>query len=211
MTLSFIDKENCICHFFTVSSQSCITAILDPQNVSSYDPSTLVPLFRQHLEISSYSDGEQWLFPNLQFTCYGILTKWIFTGVPGQPITSCRVELGTWRLNTFITTSTVYEQRSTTERRTVTVTITQDGQTFTYELSSQVLVEPGDIVGVELGRFCAPFEDLDNVLSLNISGTGSSYLSYRKVGSGTRFSLLSTSVTPVQDFVPLIGAVVGEF
>ena len=114
-------------------------------------------------------------------------------------------------MNTFSTINTVYEQRSTTERSTVTVTITQDGQKFTYELSSPVLVEPGDIVGVELGRFCAPFEDLDNVLSLNISGTGSSFLSYRKDGSGTRFFLPSTSVTPQQDFVPLIEAVVGEF
>lgn len=34
-------------------------------------------------------------------------------------------------------------------------------------------VQPGDIVGVALGISCA--ENFDNVLSLNTSGTGSSY------------------------------------
>ena len=86
----------------------------------------------------------------------------------------------------------------------------QDGQVFTYKLASPVPVEPGDIVGIELGHFCAPLEDLDNVLSHNISGTDSSYLSYRKDGSGLTFFLQSSSVIPEQDFVPLIEAVVGE-
>ena len=175
--------------------------------MSSYDPNRLVPLLRQHPEISSLS-GEQWIFPNLQFICFGTLTRWIFTGVPGQPITSCRVELGTWRLDTSSTFNTTYKRISTTERSEATVI--QDGQIFIYELSSPVFVEPGDIVGVELGHFCAPFEDLDNFLSLNISGTGLSYLSYRKDGSGSIFSLRSSSITPEEDFVPLVQAIVGK-
>ena len=192
-------------YILTVSSQSCTTDTLDPRNVNNYDPSRLVPLFRQYPETSSIS-GEQWIFPNLRFTCYGTLTQWIFAGVPGQAATPCRVELGTWR--PADTSSTIYGQRSTTERGFVT--ITQDGQIFTYDLASPVLVEPGDIVGIELRRFCAPLEDLDNVLSHNISGTDSSYLSYRKDGSGPTFFLQSSSIIPEQDFVPLIEAVVGE-
>ena len=171
--------------------------------MNSYDPSRLVPLFRQHPETFSHS-GEQWIFPDLRFICSGILTQWIFAGVPGQATTPCRVELGTWRPDTF---STIYRQISTTitERNLV-----QDGQIFTYKLASPVPVEPGDIVGIELRRFCAPLEDLDNVLSHNISGTDSSNLSYRKDGSEPTFFLRSSSVIPEQDFVPLIEAVVGE-
>jgi hypothetical protein len=105
--------------------------------------------------------------------------------------------------------TTIYRRIRTTKNNNI-VPIVEDGPIFTYELASPVPVEPGDIVGVELGRFCAPLEDLDNVLSLNISGTGSSYLSYRKDGSDLTFFLPSSSITPEQDFVPLIEPVVGE-
>ena len=73
-----------------------------------------------------------------------------------------------------------------------------------------MFVEPGDAVGVELGRFCAPSEDTDNVLSLNISGNGSSFLSLRRNGSGPTFFLQSSSIIPEQDFIPLIEAVVSK-
>ena len=205
-------KGNCKTDFttiLTVSSQSCTTVTLGPRNVNSYDPSRLVPLFRQHPETFSHS-GEQWIFPNLRFNCYGVLTQWIFAGVPGQAATPCRVELGTWRPDTFSTINNIYRQRSTTSTERNLVPHVQDGKIFTYELASLVPVEPGDIVGIELGRFCAPLEDLDNVLSHNISGTDSSYLSYRKDGSDPTFFLRSSSVIPEQDFVPLIEAVVGE-
>ena len=175
--------------------------------MSSYDLNRLVPLLGQYTEINS-PRGEQWIFPTLQFTCYGTLTKWIFTGVPGQPTTSCRVELETWRLDTSSTISTVYEQISTTERDIVTVT--QDGPIFTYELTSLVPVKVGDIVGIELGHLCALLEDFDNIPSLNVSSTGSSNFSYRQDRSGATFFLHSSSITPEQDFVPLIEAVVGK-
>ena len=83
----------------------------------------------------------------------------------------------------------------------------QDGPIFTYELTSPVLVEPGDIVGVGLGHLCAPLECFDNVLSFNVSGTGSSYISYQQDRSASTFFLQST---PEQDLVPLIEAIVGE-
>ena len=177
--------------------------------MSSYDPSRLVPLRGQDTEVR-YPFSEQWIFPNLQFTCFGLLTKWIFTGVPGQAAASCRVELETWRLAAYTsgTDSTVFQRRSTTERSRVT--IMQDGPIFTYELASPVLVEPGDIVGVELERLCIMSEDFDNVLSFNISGTGSSYLSYRQDGPESTFYLHPLYATTEQDFIPLIEAVVGE-
>ena len=134
--------------------------------------------------------------------------KWIFTGVPGRAAASCRVELETWRLDTYRTIPTIYERVSTTESGIVTVT--QDGPIFIYELASPVLVEPGDIVGVEIERLCIQSEDYDNVLSFNISGTGSSYLSYRQEGPESTFYLQPLYSTTEQDFVPLIEAVVGE-
>lgn len=177
--------------------------------MSSYDPSRLVPLHvrGQDAEIR-YPFSEQWIFPNFQFTCYGLLTKWIFTGVPGQAAGSCRVELETWRLDTSSTIPTIYDRISTTERGIVRVT--QDGSIFTYELTSPVLVAPGDIVGVEIERLCIRSEDFDDVLSFNISGTGSSYLSYRQEGPESTFYLQPLYSTTEQDFVPLIEAVVGE-
>ena len=133
--------------------------------MSSYDPNGLVPLIGQHTEIDDPS-GEQWIFPTLQFTCYGTLTKWIFAGVPGQPTTSCKVELETWRRDTLSTIPTVYERISTTERSKVTVTL--DGQIFTYEPTSTVLVEPGDIVGIGLGHLCALSECFDNIVLMSV-------------------------------------------
>ena len=79
-----------------------------------------------------------------------------------------------------------------------------------YELASPVLVQPGDIVGIGLGFSCAKSESFYNVLSYNISGTGSSYLSYRQDRSGSTFFLQSPSTSTVQDLVPLIRAVVSK-
>jgi hypothetical protein len=158
-----------------------------------------------------YPFSEQWIFPDLQISCRGLLTKWIFIGVPGRAFTSCTVELETWRLDTTIysTTTTVYDRISTTERNIVT--ITQDGPIFIYDLASPVVVEPGDVVGIELEYLCIESEDYDNVLSFNISGTGSTYSSYRQAGSESTFYLEPFYCgTPEQDLIPLIDAVVGE-
>ena len=192
-------------YVITVSSQECNIGVLDPWNVNSYDSERLVPLLRRYTD-TLIPSPEQWIFPNLQFTCYGTLTTWIFTGVPGQ--TLCGADLETWQLDTSSITRTIYERQSTTERNTVIVR--RDGPMFIYELATPVLVQPGDIVGVGLGLSCARSESFDNVLSYNISGTGSSYLSYRQDRSGSTFFLQSSSITIEQDLVPLIGAVVSK-
>ena len=193
----------------TVSSQRCTTAILDPQNVRNYDPSKLVPLRGQET-VARYPFLEQWIFPDLQFTCYGLVTKWIFAGVPGQGAAPCTVEIETWRLDTTPgLIDIVYDRISTTERSIVT--ITQDGPIFTYDLASPVLVEPGDTVGVVLEYLCIESEGYDNVLSFNISGNGSTYVSYRQAGPESTFFLEPLySATAEQHLIPLIEAVVGK-
>ena len=172
--------------------------------MEGYDPSRLVPLLGQN----GSSGPEQWIFPNPQFTCNGMLTRWIIRGVPGQVTPTqaipCSVELGTWRLDT---TNTFYERLSTTEGNTAT--LTQAGQIFTYELDSPVQIKPGDIVGVELGLSCSLSETFDNILSLNVSGTGSSFLSYRRQTFGSTF-FLQSSIATEQDYIPLVQAVVGK-
>jgi hypothetical protein len=113
-------------HIHAVSSQKCTTAMLDPRNVSNYDSSRLVPLRSLDAEANSYRipGPEQWIFPNLRFTCYGLLTKWIFVAVPGRGAApSCRVVMETWRLGTTSSiNSTLYDRKSTTERNRVTIT-----------------------------------------------------------------------------------------
>jgi hypothetical protein len=131
--------------------------------------------------------------------------------VPGLAAAPCTVEIETWRPDTSIyysstTVAAVYDRISTTGRNIVT--ITQDGPIFTYDLASPVVVEPGDVVGVELEYLCIESEDYDNVLSFNISGTGSTYLSYRQAGSESSFYL--EYATPEQHLIPLIEALVGE-
>ena len=162
----------------------------------------LVLLRGLHDDISyTIPDPEQWLFPDLQFTCYGQVTKWIFAGVSGQTATPCRVEIETWQLNTaFSNYSIIYDKIGTTE--TSAVTVTQDGFIFTYELASPMVVEPGDTVGVVLKRSCI---DYDNILGFNINGTG---YSYGQAGLGSEFNLYDT--TSQRDFIPLIKVLVGE-
>ena len=178
--------------------------------MSNYDPRRLVPLRGQETK-TRYPLSEQWIFPDLQFICHGLVTKWIFAGVPGRAAASCTVEIETWRLDTTPgLIDIVYDRISTTEGSIVE--ITQDGLIFTYELASPVPVEPGDTVGVVLQYLCIESEDYDNVLSLNISGTGSNYLSYRQAGPESSFYLepLLYYATAEQHLIPFIEAVVGE-
>ena len=177
--------------------------------MSNYDPRRLVPLRGQETE-ARYPFSEQWIFPDLRFICHGLVTKWIFAGVPGRSAAPCTVEIETWSLDmTPGLMDTVYDRISTTEGSIVT--ITQNGTIFTYELASPVPVEPGDTVGVVLQYLCIESEDYDNVLSFNISGTGSNYLSYRQAGSESSFYLEPLYyATAEQHLIPLIEAVVGE-
>ena len=118
----------------------------------------------------------------------------------------CNVELGTWQLDT--SDVNIYKRLTTTEGNTAE--ITQVGPIFTYELRSPAQVQPGDVIGVELGLSCSFTEGFDNVLSVNISGTGSSsFLSYRRPTSRRIFVLQPSSIITEQDYIPLIEAVVG--
>ena len=188
-------------YFLQVSGQNCTNnAFLDPLNVDSYDASRLVPLFGRHVSFGR----EQWIFFDLQFTCRGMLTKWIFRGLPDQDV---GVEITTWRLNTLSNFFTSYDRVSTTERNAGRPT--RNGAVFTYQLFSPVEVLPGDVVGAEMG-FISFGGTSNNIIALNISGSGSNALSYRTSGSGPSFILQSVSNVREQDIVPLLQAVVGE-
>ena len=156
---------------------------------------------------------EQWIFPNMRFTCNGRLTKWIFRGIPsGKNVPDeCRVHLTTWRsdpLNSLFITR--YARTSTTERNTARITV--DESYFNYELARPAQVKPGDIVGVEMGFGCSPFRTPDNILSLNVTGIGSSMssLSYSKPSSLSMF-FIDSSVATEDELVPLIQVIIGKF
>ena len=133
-----------------------------------------------------------------------MLTKWIFRGLPEQDI---GVVLTTWRLNTQSDFFTSYDQVSTTERNAARPT--RNGSIFTYELTSPVEVLPGDIVGIEKG-FISFGGTSNNVIALNVSGSGSNSESYRSSGSGPSFILQSPLNTREQHYIPLLQAIIGE-
>ena len=168
--------------------------------MDSYDPTRLVPLLGRY----ETSGREQWIFFDLQFTCRGRLTKWIFRGLPEQDI---GVELTTWRLNPQSNFFTSYDRVSTTERNAGRPS--RNGAVFTYELISPVEFLPGDIVGVEMG-FISFGGTSNNVIALNISGSGSTSMSYRTSGGGPSFILQSTLNIRERDIIPLLQAVIGE-
>ena len=200
MLAKYISKHLSL-SFLPVSGQNCTNnAFLDPLNVDSYNASRLVPLLGRHVNFGR----EQWIFFDLQFTCRGMLTKWIFRGLPDQDI---GVEITTWRLNTLSDFFTSYDRVSTTE--TNAGRPTRNGAVFTYQLFPPVEVLPGDVVGAEMG-FISFGGTSNNIIALNISGSGSNALSYRTSGSGPSFILQSVSNVREQDIIPLLQAVVGE-
>ena len=142
-----------------------------------------------------------------------MLSKWIFKG-EGSLESACRVHITTWRYIGIEQTyfSLVYEQISTTNGNTAGVSM-MNGSIFAYELARPVLVQPGDIVGVEsASRVCANFYVFNNILSLNVSGNSStSSVSYMRSGTRrTTFPMESPDVYHKKDYLPLIYAVMGE-
>ena len=169
--------------------------------MENYDSRRLGPLLEQY----GITGAEQWIFPSMQFTCSGRLTKWMVRATSTQAASSqCRVNIATWRRDTS-SFGTVYRRLSSTEgvRRS-----TNDGLVFTYEFPSPVQFRSGDIVGVELNSFtCSIYGGFDNILSLDISGTGMTSNSYRRVGTGSKFIV---SQNPYTNLVPFVQPVIGK-
>lgn len=191
-----------------VPDEMCTRGFSNPLDQNNYTQSQLVPLLGRYQQSYSY---EQWIFPNMKFTCPGTVTKWVFKGVGGQEAT-CRVELATWRLAWDVRTFTsFYAQTSTTNGNTARTVV--EGSIFTYELATPVQVQPGDIIGVEISSMCMMVEIYSNVLTLNVSGNSStSTMSYWRLGGGTQFYLESSGSTiyDEQGYQPLIQATVGK-
>ena len=159
-----------------------------------------------------FNGSEQWIFPDLRFTCQGYLSKWIFRG-EGLAHTNCRVQLTTWRLATLNPQNLIYGRVSTTESNIARVQV--DDSIFMYELTTPVLILPDDIVGVELSSTCGPFDVYNNILYLNVNGSGSgsstpSSLSFMRFENSPVFQLDSTSTYRRQGYHPIVEAVIGE-
>ena len=104
-------------------------------------------------------------------------------------------------------------QVSTTEGNTAKTTESAEngGSLFTYELAMPIQVQPGDMVGVEI--FCPGIQPSDklNILSLDVSESGSSSaLAYKRSGSGSLLFLETSLIFREQNYLPLIEAVTGE-
>ena len=183
-----------------LSGKKCTSGFLNTLDVDPDDSRSLVPLLEQYGSVGA----EQWIFPSLRFTCPGRLTKWIYRA-PYARATSpeCRVNIGTWRLDRS-SFGTVYRRMSTTEGLQRS---TSDGLVYTYEFPSPVHFQPGDILGVDLSSYtCSVFGGTDNILSLNISGIGSTVQSYRQIGTGSIFRVAQNPITYLIPFVqPVIG------
>ena len=154
---------------------------------------------------------EQWIFPSMQFTCHGMLTRWIFRGVPEETVPdACRVQLTTWRPDDFNGFNIAYERVSTTEDNTETVTV-DESSFFTYKLTRPVRVQPGDVLGIEMSIRCRRSQNYDNIVALNTSHSNSTMLSYRRSFGGTIFLLDSSSVSTERNLNPLLTMIIGKF
>ena len=104
---------------------------------------------------------------------------------------------------------------STTDRNTRSIAASSSsfdfgGQVYTFELVNPVQVEPGDIVGIETELLCPNSNNFDNIRSVNVSGSDSDVLSYRRSTVSTLYTLnpLTTTTQPV---IPLLIPVYGQF
>lgn len=192
------------------SAQPCTSGFLNPlaEDLSFAIRKAIVPLLGR----GEMHDAEQWIFPNMKFTCAGRITNWIFGGVPSvqNAASECRVHLTTWRLDPLTSSFiTRYIRMSTTERNTAKATV--DESFFTYELLSPVQIQPGDIVGVERGPGCAPFGTPDNIMSLNASAIESIQpsQSYGRTSTRSTFFIEFDSMFTEDELIPLIQTIIG--
>ena len=141
---------------------------------------------------------EQWIFPSLQFTCSGMLTKWRFRAASQQNSGISRqcINIATWRLNASSSWIT-YSRRTSTAGRIQPIT---DDSIITCELASPVQVEPDDIVGIELQT---NFPSSSSLLCLDLSGTDKTSQSYRHF-------VMGSNVHAIYDLVPFIEPVIGK-
>ena len=188
-----------ICSLLSASAQFCTTGL---RRSLDQDFTHLVPLLGR----TDTTGPEQWIFPGMQFTCSASITTWNFRGIPGQNVDeACRVHLTTWRRDPVNALTTQYKRTSTTEGNTANFIV--NGPIFTYVLATPVQVEPGDIVGIEMGTLCRSF---DNIQSVNASVNGRSFTSYRRNSDATTFNLDSSTTVLERNFIPLIQDTIGQ-
>ena len=190
--------------YLSASSQSCTLGF---QRSLDRDFDSLVALLRR----TDTAGPEQWIFPEMQFTCHATLRKWNFRAIPGINVAdSCRVHLTTWRRNASNLLTTQYERVSTTEGNVRQFFDIRP--IFSYLLAKPIQVEPGDIVGIETGTQCGPSQPFDNIQSRNVSGSDQFLTSYRRFSGTTSFNInSSTAIGIEQNLIPLIQDTIGQF
>ena len=186
-------------------SQTCTRGFLSPTDFNHGQQ--LLPL----LGLFGTTFGtEQWIFPELRFTCRGVVTKWIFKGQGIPQSSNCRARLSTWRLDrNFNTGSTaVYNRVSITDTSRARI-IQQNGSVLTYEVATRgIHVQRNDIFGIEIESRSHVVSKL-NVLGVRDTSRSVASRSYRRSGSGS-IIFISPATRFESNYFPLVEAVMGE-
>ena len=189
-------------------SQTCTRGFPSPADLNHSQQ--LLPL----LGLFGTSFGtEQWIFPDLKFTCRGVVTKWIFIGQGIPESSNCRAQLSTWRLDKNFNTglTAVYNRVSITDTSKARI-IQQNGSVLTYEVATRgIHVQRNDIFGIEIECRSHAFETVSrlNVLGIRDSSRSVASLSYRRSGSGSVI-FISPTTRFESNYFPLVEAVMGE-
>ena len=155
----------------------------------------------------------QWIFPDLKFTCYGVVTKWIFKAQKRMKSWGCTVWLSTWRLSR---TADVYDRVKKTDISRAGL-VEQNGAvlTDTYKVATRIQVQREDIFGIEIE--CPSSINLFNSVSMNVLGIRNNSrsvdsLSYWRAGPGigSQISTKSSSTNPEWNYFPIVKPVIGE-
>ena len=191
--------------------QACTERFVDLSimNITTND-TRLVPLLQ--MQDQQRIESEQWIFPDFLFSCHGQVTEWTFRGEYSNVADlGCRVHITTWRRNSENRfTIPLYDRVSSTENNVAMVL--QNEPFVTYQLRRVVMVQPGDVLGVETGYLCLSSGTNDyTILSLSVNGSNTT--SYRRPGAGlTPFFLTGTgTIMRKRELVVLIEPVFGQY
>ena len=137
------------------------------------------------------------------FNCTGTITRWIFRAEETGNNDELFPKISTWREIGFTQSTTDFIRIS---RSGSAGELTGNGPVYEYVLQEPVVVQEGDILGIDLrpsGTDELKFEFLD-------LGDGNAPESYHRTNSG-RFINIAQSIASDRRYVPLITAVIGEY
>lgn len=173
---------------------------MDPTQEQTTQRSRLVPLVGRQGNVL-----EQWIFPELTFTCNGTLGGWRFLGERRAfADTRCRVHLTTWREDA-VASGARYRRVSTSNQNPVRIRTINS--LVTYEFATPVQVRAGDIFGVEVDSSCGTF---NNILARDTRDSERSSISYRRLTIGTAFTINSQLTVRESNLIPVAEPILGK-